>query len=342
MKKKTTFGLAAWTLLAGSAYAQKAYTIRDLGTFGGLSASVSAINDRGQMVVNASGFQDGLSRAFIVDGFRVTALPPGAYGNGINSTGDVVGAFTANGTTLAFVYRSGALQLLGGQGVQRSAATAINDSGQIVGWAAPINGHTQNRAVIWENGVVTELGPFELGTVLAGDPSYATAISDLGKVVGYDLGEGFFPRGYYWDGIVHRLAMPASLPPAEAALTSTAVNRFGTIVGYTNVQGPCWPHKGVVVEQDAVRLLEVPGSVEPMAINNSGTIAGTISAATGCSATPNPRSGFVLDRGKLTTLPSLPGGRDAEVSAMNNRGEVVVGRALPASGGWHAVIWQKR
>jgi probable HAF family extracellular repeat protein len=340
MKTNAILGLAALSLLAGSAYADRGYALLDLGTFGGQSAAISAINDRGQMVVNASGFSDGLTHAFLIDGFRVTALPAGAYANGINSDGTVVGAFTANGQTQAFVYRFGAMQMLGGQGVQRSAATAINDRGQIVGWAAPINGHPQNRAVIWENGAITELGPFELGRVLEGDPSYATAISDRGLVVGYDLGEGFFPAGYYWDGIVHRFAIPSSLPPGQDALTATSVNNSGTIAGYTNVQGPCFVHKGFVAQQNVVTLISSSSSLEPMAITDSGTIAGTMSAPIGCNAS-NPRSGFVLDQGKLTALPSLAAGKDAEVTAINNWG-LVVGRAFPATGGAHAVLWVKR
>jgi probable HAF family extracellular repeat protein len=340
MKTNAILGLAALSLLAGSAYADKGYALLDLGTFGGQSAAISAINDRGQMVVNASGFPDGLTRAFLVEGFRVIALPPGAYANGINSDGVVVGAFTANGQTLAFVYRFGAMQMLGGPGVQRSAATAINDRGQIVGWAAPINGHPQNRAVIWENGAITELGPFELGGLLEGDPSYATAINDRGLVVGYDLGDSYRPGGYYWDGIVHRLPAPPSLPPAQAALTATAVNNSGTIVGYTYLQGPCFLHQGFVAQQNMVRLISSTNSLEPAAITDFGTIAGTMSAPVGCNGS-NPRLGFVLDQGKLTTLPSLAAGKDAEVTAMNNWG-LVVGRAFPASGGAHAVFWVKR
>ena len=64
------------------------------------------------------------------------------------------------------------------------AATAINDNGQIVGISGTcdqaVGRHTAKHAVLWENGGVTEIGPFT-----AEWWNTPTAINQHGDVVGF-------------------------------------------------------------------------------------------------------------------------------------------------------------
>src|SRR5216684_5107543 len=102
MSIRRFFGLAIIMALcnafAGSMAAQPKYTVTSLGTFPGGNAS---------------------------------------YANGINNAGEVVGfAYIATGNTntpYPFLYNNGAMHNLGSPGVSGGGATAINDSGQVVG-----------------------------------------------------------------------------------------------------------------------------------------------------------------------------------------------------------------
>ena len=99
--------------------------MRDLGTFGGISATALAINDRGQIVVNVNQ-ADGNFHALLVNpgGTVFQNIGKGTYANALNDLGQVVGG--SNGH--AIVYDRGSVQDLGS-----GAANDINYFGVIVG-----------------------------------------------------------------------------------------------------------------------------------------------------------------------------------------------------------------
>ena len=100
--------------------------MQDLGTLGGNSSAANAINARGQVVGSTDNGE-----------FLYTNGPMTNIGNfmpsGINDGGQVAGSAFAGGGPHACIYNNGTLQDLGALGGTFSRASAINNSGQVVG-----------------------------------------------------------------------------------------------------------------------------------------------------------------------------------------------------------------
>jgi probable HAF family extracellular repeat protein len=115
--------------------------MKDLGVLGEGVPEPKAISDIGQVAGDEN--------------------PAGEYGNNV--------------TYYACLWQAGRrLQRLGGKG---SHATALNNKGQVVGWAETATG--EHQAFLWRD----EVGMKDIGTVYGGF-SYAHSINGLGQVVG--------------------------------------------------------------------------------------------------------------------------------------------------------------
>ncbi len=123
-----------------------------------------------------------------------------------------------------------------------SYATGVNNKGQVAGWAEngvadptcdPSFQILQFRAAIWQpDGTMQELPP------LPGDStSAATAINDLGQVVGIS-GDCFIAVGYSSakHAVLWQNGVPSDLGNigGDAWNTPTAINNHGTIIGFAN------------------------------------------------------------------------------------------------------------
>jgi probable HAF family extracellular repeat protein len=123
----------------------------------------------------------------------------------INNGGQIVGILQSNH---AFLFDQKTMKDLGtldgGQNSQ-SAATAINTSGQIVGYAVSSDGSMMQHAFVYDNGVMQDLG------TLRGGYSIALGINNLGAIVGESDGSAFlYQNGQMIDlnsdtdpGVVH-------------------------------------------------------------------------------------------------------------------------------------------
>jgi probable HAF family extracellular repeat protein len=153
-------------------------------------------------------FAAGVPTGRICKGFRwqngtMTALPPfpggySSYATGVNNRGQVVG-WAENGvhdptcdpTFQILQFRAAIWQPNGLMqelpplpGDSTSAATAINDYGQVVGISGDcgiaVGGVSAKHAVLWENGAPTDLGN------IGGDAwNTPTAINNQGTIVGF-------------------------------------------------------------------------------------------------------------------------------------------------------------
>jgi probable HAF family extracellular repeat protein len=214
-------------------------------------------------------------------------------------------------------------------GGQRSNATAINSSGQVVGSSEPFFNGPQH-AFLWQSGQST--APIDLGT-LGGRSSFASAISPAGHVVGTSyLAGNSVTHGFIWQNGA-MLDIGTAIP--------AGVNASGQIVGwyYTggipNYRRPAyWP----TPDEAAARGLPLLGGTDGAAngINSAGKIVGWSFTAGNVEI-----HGVVWQDGQATRDLGTLGGGTTQAMAINTAGQVVGWSTLPgAAGDYHAVLWQ--
>jgi len=173
------------------------------------------------------------------------------------------------------------------------AATAINDNGQIVGISGTcdqaVGRHTAKHAVLWENGMAIEIGPFP-----AEWWNTPTAINQHGDVVGF-AGDSAFVDGdilhaFKWtreDGI-RPLRPLKGRTPQHVDSEAYGINEAGQVVGVscdagqTDCRAVIWDHGAYPID-----LNDFKGSYSGVLllardINDKGEITGrALDPATG-------------------------------------------------------------
>lgn len=263
-------------------------------------------------------FAPGVPTRKICKGFRweqglMTPLPPFAggynsYATGANNRGQVVGwaengihdsscnpAFQVLQFRAALWEPNGEMrELLPLPGDSTSAATAINDKGQVVGISGAcgvaVGDVSAAHAVIWENGVPTRIPDF--GGHAWNTP---TAINNDGVVVGFSLpaaadGTRFY-RAFVWTK--ENGTKMLDQIPGDVRSAAFGINNDGTIVGLSRTPGALLR---AVIWQDAaaqVRNLNdvsIAGSPYLLIagdVNAGGEIAGFTGDGLAFLATPD-------------------------------------------------------
>ncbi len=238
-------------------------------------------------------------------------------GMGINGSGQVVGgeeAFPypaclrlATGCPRAFVYTGG---LAGGEPSQLGwigSATAINNSGAIVGFLSADELNPPTQAYLYSGGAGTALG------FLGGANSEATGINDSGQVVGYSgTASGNAEAFLYSGGVMTGLGFL----PGDLQSWATGINKSGQVVGYSaNAAGTrtAFLYSGGVM----TGLVAIPGygPSSDSAINDAGQVVGSLLAGW-------PQA-FLYSDGVMTGLGTLPGYLGSAAAAINTHGQVV-------------------
>jgi len=195
---------------------------------------------------------------------------------------------------------------LGGKG-SWSAATDINNRGQVVGISWVGGKHEKVHVFVWDGGTMKDLGPFHIN-----GPATLPRINGRGDVF---WNQRFRGLAILWSGGVRR----------RLAFRVEAMNARGQIVGTRTDDVTSLP-RGVLWEQGRTRDL---GAFEPADINDQGEIAGTV------RFDPNDVGdhAFLWRNGTLRSLGSLPGYQYSQAVEVNEAGEVL---ALCRR---HACLW---
>jgi len=357
------FAIAPVQLTSQSA--QTMYKIVPLDTLGGVSGGGSGINNRGWVTGFADQPGDNVSHAALWVG-APQVIDLGALGGpGFNSAvawpvksnnGVVVGIsdtdedqqpadnfscypFFATGSPTGkvckgFRWANGAMTALPPfPGGFNSYATAVNNRGEIVGWAE--NGVAdptcntalqtlQFRAVIWElDGTMKELPP------LPGDStSAATAINDRGQVVGISGACGIAVGGV---SAAHSVLWQDGVPINIGDLgghtwnTPTAINNEGTVVGFSlpagqdgtrNFEAFLWTQEGGIQ-----RLGKLPGDIraEALGVNEKNQVVGLSRGG------PHRFRAFIWQNGVMSDLNTMTLAGSLFLlyaNDINNRGEI--------------------
>lgn len=317
----TTFAIGAGLAVALAAAQQPRYTVKDLGTLGGSFSLAYGINDKGQI----SGFStlsgDQVVHAFVIQGSTMTDMgtlggPNSQVFSNLNNFGQVLATaetaesdpngedfcgFGTHDVCLGMLWQKGATTPLGTLGGNNSQAAAINQFGQIAGYAetstpdpaCPAPQVLSYKPVVWNHGHKTTL------PLYPGDPEGAAFwINDFGHAVG---ASGLCSP---YDG---RYGLP--LEPEHALLWRNGqVINLGTLGGLINNAG--------------------------LAINDIDQVVGA-SDLTGDQV----QHGFLWQRGKMTDLGTLAGDSVSAAIGINNWGQIT-GVSIDDSGNLRAFLWQ--
>jgi probable HAF family extracellular repeat protein len=206
-----------------------------------------------------------------------------------------------------------------------SFATALNDSGDIVG---KVGRDSDGRAFLWGRAAMKMLGTLE--TPFDPPSSVAFAVNNLGAIVGSSGDNGVgpmdglsFAEAFVYDTSLKPL-IPHDANEMDEEQRAFGINNGGTIVGIDGYHGFIFKG-GVLISVSPLSTLEEGNGSVAMAINDSGQVVGATTYNRRPSPFPqihaflwrNPPTGKILDIG------SLPGYRDSIAMAINSSGEIV-------------------
>jgi|GEM_PF-2762559 len=318
MKTTLWIGLLFILIFFATLAAQTKYTVKDIGTLGGVFSWAHSINDSGEVAgETATSTNPTKEIAFLYRNGAMTNLETLSMDDrsrafGINNLSKVVGSsYTYDFDQKAFLYQNGAmisLEILECWDESCfSYASGINDFDNIVGTSTSSDGR---KAFLYQNNVMTSLG------TLGGPESFAYAINNLNEIVGAAEDPSELPKPFlYKNGMMTELIMPAGFNSGAA----TGINDNGIIIG--NLGGSFL--KGFVYQNGVMSELGTLGGswCEAKGINNSGEIVGWSKNSLGSDRAFLYKNGIITDLNSL--IDSSSGWLLSRADDINNRGEIV-------------------
>ena len=212
--------------------------LTDLG-LPGESSTARGVNNKGEIVGFAAGKNLRGGAISWKDGARQPLGDLGPSGSGsnalaINNKGDIAGVSSGFATPLggvvrAVVWVSGAIHDIGTLGGPHSTAKAINDFGEVVGWADLPNRSTVG--FLWKDGLLQNLGTLSGTVSKPGIQSQALAINRQGLIVGSASNSAGESRAVIWEnGVVTDLNTLVPLGSGVVLTRAVAINNKGQIV----------------------------------------------------------------------------------------------------------------
>jgi probable HAF family extracellular repeat protein len=263
------------------------------------------------------------------------ASTDGGYVNALalNSTGQVVG-WSANLHGAYYVRafswtQSDGMVNLGTLGGTNSGSSAVNDAGEVVGFAS-VTGDVGTHAFAWTR----EAGMVDLGT-LGGGYSNAQAINASGQVVGCSTTTGEAANHVFsWtqlSGMVDLGSLGGS------CVVVAAINGAGQVVGVSGTDGDAARHAFLWAPAHGMRDLGTLGGShsEATAVNSAGQVVGWSTTAGDLAA----HAFSWTETGGMVDLGTLGGSESFAVGV--NTGGAIVGWAQKPDGSTRAVVWRE-
>jgi len=263
-------------------------TLTDLGALPGINSSnVSWVNDQG--------------------------VPAG-----VSTTGNVdplLGFPAAN----AVVWVKGHIFNLGTlDGGYESLATAINNRGQIAGFASnstpdPISLFglgTQTRAFLWQNGTMRDLG------TLGGPDAAALLMNNRGQIAGFSYESSLAIAAFVWEN-----SKMLNLGSFGGSFTAPSwLSNRGQVVGASNLSGDTTAHPFLWTKAEGMKDLGTLGGTFGSAnwVNENGEVVG---AAT--NQGDEALVAFLWKNNVMTNLGTLDGDPCSVAININSKGQVV-------------------
>lgn len=216
---------------------------------------------------------------------------------------------------------------LGTLGGAESDARAINNAGQVTGYADLGNG--QSHAYLYSNGHMNDLG------TLGGPTSVGMALNASGAVAGYSLtadpntGSAFWHAFTYQNGIMHDIG---TLYGGNSFAWS--MNDVGDVIGFaTSSNGST--NQAFFCSGGVMQALD-PNITDLRGINNRGDYVGDL----GPYGQIDARRAFVSLGGSLIDLSGyFPNASSSQATGINDAGQVVGVYDVP-NGGRHRFLYQ--
>lgn len=271
-------GVPAAVAAAPASAATTTYTVTDLGSLGGGITGATAINASGQVTGYSYLSKQG---AICITGAPQKHCAP----------------------FHAFLWTNGKMTDLGSLGGDFSEGRAINDSGQVVGFATDAG--LDLDAALWNGKKITPL---------PGLNPAAIGVNDSGQIIGE---------------LSFQTALPN--PPGLLACDPVAINNNGQFLGECVGQNPplnIFEPRAVVWTNNTPAVLPTLGGTKldgpealPTAFNDNGQVVGTSQTSTGAS------DGFLFSTGTITDL-----GPTFSPAAINDNGVIVGGQFIDGGG----------
>jgi probable HAF family extracellular repeat protein len=357
---------------------QQRYQLIDLGTFGGSSSYFVGV---GAHALNKHGVAAGgadtptpdpyapncfnpeclIGHTFVFEDGQTIDLGslPGTNNsapNDINAKG-VVAGISENGMidpitglpeTIAVVWKNGQIIDLGTFGGNFSYANAINDRGQVAGFALNTTPDSfgfaalcmnppfgqQQQAFIWRDGVMQNLG------TLGGPDSCALWVNQKGQAAGHSLTNAIinpvtgFPTvdPFLWD---HGSMRDLGGLGGTFSLASW-LNDRGQVVGLSNLNGDLTSHPFLWTEPGPMQDLGTLGGSNGVAnsINGDGEVVGKADLPGS-----QTHDAFLSKDGVIADLGTQDGDPCSNALAINASGQIV-GGSSDCSNFLHAFLWE--